>query len=179
LFKLWIPSADTGEKQVTGVTIEASSVGLGRDSEEGILMTAATRYSKPTTASKKAVPGWRRGLSLRIGKNVNKDEWCNECWVQILLDVQQKGVYRIQARTNQGVMRIKPGFKIDDIAFYGDDKVCYKYFIDNGKDDVIIKVAQYSGIINFNFNPRTLPTNLTSAPFYSKDTQNSLLTISS
>jgi hypothetical protein len=51
-------------------------------------------------------------------------------------------------------MRVKTGIKVDETAFYGDKRLCYKYSIDSDKDDVIIKVAQYSGLIHYSFNPR-------------------------
>ena len=104
-----------------------------------MLMTAHTRNRRATSAGKRAVQGWRNGQSLRLSEL--KDEWCTECWLHIMVDVQNAGLYRIVAKTNKGITRIKTGIKIDDTAFYGDKKVCYKYSIDSDKDDVVIKLA--------------------------------------
>ena len=48
---------------------------------------------------------------------------------------------------------------MDDVAFYGDKRVCYKYHIDHAEEqyDIRIKVAVFSGVITYGFHPRTMP----------------------
>ncbi len=80
------------------VTIECGSVVETEEGEEGMLMTALTRNRRATSAGKRAVQGWRQGVSLRLTEQ--RDEWCTECWLNIMVDVQHAGLFRIIARTN-------------------------------------------------------------------------------
>ena len=75
----------------------------------------------PSTATKRGIAGWRRGMTLRVTDD-NKDEWCMECWVQILVDVTEPGLYSVVAKTNQGVRQIKSGEALDDVLYHNEKR---------------------------------------------------------
>ena len=95
IFKLWIPLKNglSQDESVKSVTIESGTVLQSKEGEEGMMMTALTMNRRATSAGKRAVQGWRRGVSLRLTEK--KDEWCTECWLNIMVDVQHAGLYRI------------------------------------------------------------------------------------
>jgi hypothetical protein len=70
---------------VKSLTIESGTVLLSKEGEEGMLMTALTKNRRSTSAGKRGIQGWRRGISLRMSDS--KDEWCTECWLNIMVDV--------------------------------------------------------------------------------------------
>lgn len=94
------------------------------------------------------------------------------------MDVTEAGTYQITAKTNVGIMQLSKDKRVDDVAFYG-ERVCYNYVIQDGKSDVQVRVAQYSGMISYFLNPITLPSNAVEAPFsHSGTNKNSVLVIS-
>lgn len=127
-------------------------------------MTAtAVKDETPDTKSSRGVPGWRKGQVLRLSESSGRD-WCNDCWITILVDVTELGKYSIVAKSNVGIMQLQPDTKVDDVAFFG-DKTCYKYYVQNTDTDLVLKVQQYSGLISFTVNPKTPAESYTSAAF--------------
>jgi len=60
---------------------------------------------------------------LRLSEHFSED-WCNDCWINILVDVEEPGKYQIQAKSNVGVQKLEKDKRIGDVAFFG-DKNCY------------------------------------------------------
>jgi hypothetical protein len=64
---------------------------------------ASTKGSiNPKSPQKRGVAGWRKGQTLRLSADEDSDEWCNDCFIYILVDVENAGKYQIMARTNIG-----------------------------------------------------------------------------
>ncbi len=92
------------------------------------------------------------------------DEFCNNCWILILVDVTQAGYYKIMAKTNQAIPQIYRDKRIDDIGNFG-LKSCYKYYVQEESSELQVRVAQYSGLISYTINPRTIPDSSNTAAF--------------
>ncbi len=50
----------------------------------------------------------------------SQEEWCTNCYVNILVDITEAGKYQIMAKTNIGIAQLYADKRIDDVAFYGD-----------------------------------------------------------
>ena len=97
------------------LSLSASRLGF-KDSED-IILAVGSKGKMPSTATKRGIAGWRRGMTLRVTDD-NIDEWCMECWVHVLVDVTEPGLYSVAAKTNQGVLQIKNGESIDDVLYH-------------------------------------------------------------
>jgi len=65
------------------------------------MLTATTKTDvAANSASKRGIPGWRKGQTLRLSEY---DDWCTDCWITILVDVVEAGTYFIKAHTNAAV----------------------------------------------------------------------------
>ena len=177
VFKFYIPSnagVKDVESQIKAVTITAAPF---LPTAENILLSASTKPDViPTSASRKGVPGWRKGQTLRLSDQ-HKEDWCTDCYVTILVDIQDAGKYYIMAKTNVGIMQIHQEKKVDDVAFFG-ERTCYKYYVQDAFKTVQVRVQQYSGLISYAVNPRTIPLDQESAAYKTIASQNSLLKIS-
>ena len=152
LFRFKIP-ANSGtrdqQNRVTSVTIGAAPV---LPQSDNILLAASTQANViPTSASRKGVPGWRKGQTLRLSEN--GEDWCTDCWITLLVDVTDPGKYSIIAKSNVGIQQLQAERPFDDVAFIG-DKVCYKYNVQSAESDLVLRVKQYSGLISFTMNPK-------------------------
>lgn len=63
---------------------------------------------------------------MRITKD--DKEWCTDCTVTILVDVESEGIYHVKAKSNIGETALYNSKKVDDVAYYGEE-VCYPYYI--------------------------------------------------
>jgi hypothetical protein len=106
------------------------------------------------------------------------EDWCNDCWITILVDVTDAGKYSIMAKSNVGIMQLQPDKKVDDVAFFG-DKTCYKYYVQSAESDMVLKVQQYSGLISFTVNPKKPAESFESSAFKHVGTANTNLVITS
>lgn len=106
IFKFYIPSNSTikdEQQKIKSVTITAAPLLPGVDN---ILLAASTREDvTPSSASIKGVPGWKKGQTLRLSDD-NQKEWCSGCYITILVDVREPGKYQIRAKSNVGVPRL-------------------------------------------------------------------------
>ena len=59
---------------------------IGERDNEDMIMACGKRGGLPSTATRRGVPGWRKGLSIRISES-DQEAWCVECWVFVMLDV--------------------------------------------------------------------------------------------
>lgn len=69
--------------------------------------------------SKKGQPAWKKGQVVRI----TSDEhymWCTDCYLTIILDVQDEGYYHIVAQTNDVAPLVYNGIQVDDIVGFDD-----------------------------------------------------------
>jgi hypothetical protein len=55
---------------------------------------------------KRGTAGWRKGQTLRLAEKEDTTEWCNDCYVTVLLDVTTAGKYQITAKTNMGTVQL-------------------------------------------------------------------------
>jgi hypothetical protein len=58
-------------------------------------------------------------VTLRLSEEQDSDEWCTDCFVTILVDVETPGKYQIMAKTNVALLQLTDGVKVDDVSFYG------------------------------------------------------------
>jgi hypothetical protein len=70
------------------------------------MLAATTEKGKiPSSNSKMGIPGFKRGQILRLS-DAHKENWCNDCWVTIMVDVKQEGLYDIVAKTDRGIQTL-------------------------------------------------------------------------
>ena len=115
---------------------------------------------------------------MRLSDNYPED-WCTDCYINILIDVNDPGIYSITAKTNVGTPVLTKNKRVDDVAFYG-ERNCYKYYVQSPSTDIHLKVAQFSGMVAYSFNPRLIPSDNKTKPAFSHEgtTRNSVLVIS-
>ena len=53
---------------------------------------------------KKGTSGWRKGQTLRLSEEDDSNDWCTDCFITILLDVTQAGMYQVIAKSNMGIV---------------------------------------------------------------------------
>lgn len=134
-----------------------------------MLIAASTKPDViPNSGSRRGIPAWRKGLVLRLSPE-HEDQWCIGCWITILVDVTYPGIYMVQARTNFGERELFRYQVLDDVAFYQDKQICYRYHVEKEDKDIQIQVALFSGLVSFSANPRTIPTDYTTSKFKSVD----------
>jgi hypothetical protein len=109
-------------------SLSLSATRLGFKDSEDIILAIGSKVKMPSTATKRGIAGWKRGITLRVTDD-NRDEWCMECWLHVLVDVTDPGVYSVVAKTNLGVQAIKNGETIDDVLFHKEKRQCYTYYI--------------------------------------------------
>lgn len=140
VFKFYVPAKTRDEDtRVTSVVITAAPL---LPSDEKMTLYASTKGAinpKEQDKALKGTSGWLKGQTLRLAQD-DASEWCNDCFITILLDVTEAGMYQIKARSNMGLLQLESGVKIDDVAFYG-EKQCYKYYVKEPTTDVHIKLA--------------------------------------
>jgi len=56
---------------------------------------------KQLDGPRKGTSGWRKGQTLRLSED-DLNDWCTDCFITILVDVTDGGMYQIMARSNVG-----------------------------------------------------------------------------
>jgi hypothetical protein len=80
--------------------------------DEKMSLYASTKGSispnqeKTDPSLKRGTAGWRKGQTLRLAEKEDTTEWCNDCYVTVLLDVTTAGKYQITAKTNMGTVQL-------------------------------------------------------------------------
>jgi hypothetical protein len=69
--------------------------------EKIVIAASVKKDVTPNSSTRRSVPGWRMGQTLRLSDNY-PDDWCTDCYVTILMDIIDPGVYSITAKTNVG-----------------------------------------------------------------------------
>src|SRR5690606_35516097 len=106
LFKFFIPKSTSKDEDYKVNSVVIGVAPLLPNTEDIILAASTKQDVAPSSASRKGVPGWRKGKTLRLSEYY-KEDWCTDCWVTILVDVTEAGTYQILAKTNVGVMQIR------------------------------------------------------------------------
>ena len=175
VFKFYIPSKTRDEStRIRSVVITAAPL---LPTDEKMNLYASTKGAinpKQQDLPKKGTSGWRKGQTLRLSEEDDSNDWCTDCFITILLDVTQAGMYQVIAKSNMGIVQLQDGQKIDDVAFYG-EKQCYTYFVKEVATDISIRLAQFSGIVSYAFNYGTIPKSFEEADFKQADFGNSEL----
>ncbi|CDW91451.1 UNKNOWN [Stylonychia lemnae] len=176
LFKYYVPAASAAkdaDNRVNSVTLAVQP--LLQQSDNIILTATALKDGTATSKSFRGVPGWKKGQVLRLSEHFSED-WCNDCWVNILVDVQDPGKYQVIAKSNVGLQKLETNKIYEDVSFFG-DKNCYKYYVQSSENDMVLKINQYSGLISFTINPKKPAESFDKAAFQYIGTQSSLLRI--
>ncbi|CDW74582.1 UNKNOWN [Stylonychia lemnae] len=176
IFKFKVPKSTSKDSEYKLNQVDIRAAPLVEKHDKIVLLASIKSDVTPNAQTKRGIPAWRKGQTLRLS-DIHKDEWCTDCYITILVDVNDPGAYQIMAKTNTGLLTLQTDKRLDDLVFYS-EKQCYKYYVQQAKSDVFIRVAQYSGLISYTFNPKQMLESKQKAPFQHNSTnKNSIMVV--
>jgi hypothetical protein len=159
LFKIHMPSSSElgglEEDRVTSLTILAAPlIQAAYDSSNDFSLSANAKNGvTPGTNSVRSVQGrpvWASGKAIHLAEDASlaysiDNQWCTDCYVNILLSVVAEGRYTIISKANTGqAQRIYENKPLFGVAKAG-EKVCYKYHVKDGEANLDVRFKLYSG----------------------------------
>jgi hypothetical protein len=151
IYRFYIPEPITKDENFQVKSVVFTALPISSKNEKISLQVSTKEDINPNSQTRRSVPGWRTGQTLRLSETYPED-WCTNCYVTILMDIDQPGVYSIQAKTNVGTPKLEADRRYDEVAFYG-ERNCYYYYVQSEITDIHVKVAQYSGMLSYFLNP--------------------------
>ena len=165
VFKFYIPStsaAKDAQNRINSVTVTAAPY-LQADDQISLAVNTHGGDVNPSRIQLKGVAGWRKGQTFRLSEQ-NREDWCTDCWMYMLVDVTNAGKYHLMVKTNVGLQQLHQSKPVDDVAFAG-ERTCYKYYVQAEDADVKVRMAKYSGMLSYTVNPRKMPVDYEAAAF--------------
>jgi hypothetical protein len=80
------------------------------------------------------------------------------------------------AKTNVALLQLADGSKLDDVSFYG-ERQCYKYYVKDARTNVNVRVAVFSGMVSYTFNPKNIPESFDNAKYKNAESGNSVIVV--
>ena len=139
IYSFYVPKPVTNDDSQAVKSVVFTALPISSKNERISIQASIKQDVNPNSSTRKSVPGWRLGQTLRLSENYPQD-WCTNCYINVLFDVDQPGIYSFTAKTNVGVPQLQSDKRYDDVAFYG-ERNCYKYYVQSETTDLHIKVA--------------------------------------